>query len=503
MSHVGRARGRLFPGVGSSAGGGGVDFTAYQQRPGDFARLLGIRLWSHQERAALSVRDHARTSWRSCNGAGKTLTAAFIALWRLLCWTRSLVFIIGPNARLVRAVAWREIERITRSAEVLRGLEPIGAVPELGWSPLPGRFLLGLTSDQPEGAAGLHDEVVTAVQEEASGISGEMHQAMLGSCTGANARLLLVGNPLHRSGHFYDSFTRKAQLYNVLHTGADDVIREAGNIPGLIDQRFVDEMILDYGEGSAAVRTRCYGEPPDSGDDSVIPFDLVEAARARWSKEIATGAGFEKQGRLELGVDPSYFGDDKAVVFPRRGLVAAEPIVYQRVDGVQLAARVLEAADRLRLRDEVPIVRVDVIGIGASVFDQLKQHSHEIDLVAVNVGESATVETYERQRDQIWFAARDWLKAGGALPPDEKLAGELIAPTFGYSPRGRQKVESKADVKARLRRSPDRADAFCLSVFTATAQKTNAELHREIYAAGRSYADPWLDLIPGRVLRRF
>ena len=43
------------------------------------------------------------------------------------------------------------------------------------------------------------------------------------------------------------------------------------------------------------------------------------------------------------------------------------------VDGVQLAARVLEVANRLRQSEEVPVVRVDSIGIGASVVDQLRQ----------------------------------------------------------------------------------------------------------------------------------
>src|SRR5436190_23165695 len=116
------------------------------------------------------MRDHPRTSWRSCNGAGKTLTGAVCALWRLLCWPTALVFIIGPNARLVRQVMWRTIQRIVRDAPGLRDFEPVGDVPELGWRPLPDRLLLGLTSDKPEGVAGLHDANVTAIEEEASGI---------------------------------------------------------------------------------------------------------------------------------------------------------------------------------------------------------------------------------------------------------------------------------------------------------------------------------------------
>jgi hypothetical protein len=51
------------------------------------------------------------------------------------------------------------------------------------------------------------------------------------------------------------------------------------------------------------------------------------------------------------------------------------------------------------------------------------------------------------------------------LPPDTKLEGELVAPTFAYLPNGRIKVESKDEIKARLKRSPDRADALALAVY--------------------------------------
>lgn len=444
-----------------------LDFTGYRNRPGDFAaEVLGVRLWVHQVRVLEALRDAPRVSWRSCNGAGKTTASVVAALWRLLCWESALVFIIGPNARLVRQVTWRAIQRIVRGAPGLRDLEPVGSVPELGWRPLPDRLLLGLTSDKPEGVAGLHDAHVTGIEEEASGIAREMHEAVLGSCTG-DARLLLLGNPLHRVGHFYDSFTRKRDIYNVLHTSYLDVVREAGDIPGLIDQRYVDEIAADYGELSAVFRTRCLGEPPDQGDDNVIPFSLVEDARARWSPGIATGPKFDEAGPLEIGVDPARYGDDSSCVVARRGLVALEPITYQQLDGVQLAARVLEVASRLRKPHEVPIVRVDAIGIGASVVDQLGQAERgTVKVVPINVGEAATVETYERLRDEVWICCREWLKSGGALPPDEKLAGELTAPTFGFSPRGRLKVESKDETKKRIRRSPDRADALCLAVYS-------------------------------------
>lgn len=424
-------------------------------------RALGLAPWLHQVRALEAIRDHRRVSWRSCHGAGKSTTAASAALWFTLTQPDSLTVITAPSARQVRQVLWREIKRLAcRAPRKLADSTP-GDIPELGWSPSPDRLLLGLTSDSAERFVGLHARRVLVIVDEASGVPQPIFEAVKGLLTG-DSRLLLISNPSQTSGEFFDSHHRKASLYARLHTSADDVIREAGDTPGLIDAQYVRELIEDYGETSATVAIKVRGEFPTEGADNVIPFSLVEAARGRWSPS----AFADSAEPLTLGVDPARFGDDLSCVVAVRGLAALEPLTFSRLDGVQLAARVMEIARRLSRTGEVVAVRVDSIGVGASVVDQLGQLNRgEIAIEPVNVGESATVDTFERLRDQLWFGLRDWIKAGGALPPDERLCGELIAPTFGFSPRGRQKVEPKEATKVRLRRSPDRADALALAVF--------------------------------------
>jgi phage terminase large subunit len=85
----------------------------------------------------------------------------------------------------------------------------------------------------------------------------------------------------------------------------------------------------------------------------------------------------------------------------------------------------------------------------------------------VTVSESPTDERFSRLRDQLWFALRDFIRGGGALPDDLALVAELVGPTYRFDIRGRIKVESKDEMKARLdnHRSPDRADAMALAIF--------------------------------------
>ena len=50
-----------------------------------------------------------------------------------------------------------------------------------------------------------------------------------------------------------------------------------------------------------------------------------------------------------------------------------------------------------------------------------------------------------------------------AIVPDEKLGEELLATTFTTTSNGRIIITPKSDIKARLNRSPDRADALSMS----------------------------------------
>ena len=51
-----------------------------------------------------------------------------------------------------------------------------------------------------------------------------------------------------------------------------------------------------------------------------------------------------------------------------------------------------------------------------------------------------------------------------SLPKDDALYSELVAPRYMFTSSGKIQVESKDSMKKRGVRSPDRADALCLSI---------------------------------------
>ena len=66
-------------------------------------------------------------------------------------------------------------------------------------------------------------------------------------------------------------------------------------------------------------------------------------------------------------------------------------------------------------------------------------------------------------RDQLWWACREWLKSDQAmLPPDEELLEELAAPRYEIK-NGKVCIMTKDVMKELLKRSPNKADALCLT----------------------------------------
>ncbi|HPV97910.1 MAG TPA: hypothetical protein PLZ78_08800, partial [Spirochaetota bacterium] len=82
--------------------------------------------------------------------------------------------------------------------------------------------------------------------------------------------------------------------------------------------------------------------------------------------------------------------------------------------------------------------------------------------------EKASVETFKNIRAEMWFNARELvLKRKIAYPGDEELIRQLISPRYSVvDSKGCIQLERKDITKARLGRSPDRADCWVYGIYT-------------------------------------
>ena len=160
-----------------------------------------------------------------------------------------------------------------------------------------------------------------------------------------------------------------------------------------------------------------------------------------------------------MGVDVARFGSDKSVICLRRGDRVERLITFERKDTMRLADEVRELAETLG----VPAVFVDETGVGGGVVDRLKQL--RVPVIGVEAGGRAyrPAQFADMRAEVFWEVARRLREGQMSLPPDDELAGQLLAQRYDISSAGRIHLESKAKLRRQGVPSPDKADALALA----------------------------------------
>lgn len=434
----------------------------------EFVRTkLGARkIYPYQERILRALVKYKRVAVRSPHGAGKTTLAAWFTLWLMSVYEDVKIPTLAPTDRQ-NGFVWAEIRKWARKLDgrefrvLQRRLDGIN------------KEAFSVSSDDPNLIEGVHAQTVGYVFDESKAIPAPFWDSAEGAFSNADNEAgftgywLAISTPGNPEGTFYDIHSRKAGLtdWHVEHVTLEECLAA-----GAISRQWVNQRREQWGEESAIYKNRVLAEF-HSGEDSIIPLSWIEAAHERYYKLIKE-ADFEKQG-VSIGVDPARYGDDKTAIANRQGRVVKSVQYHTKQDTMQTAGRVAAMANQ-----KTPIA-VDTIGIGAGVYDRLKELGYKV--TPVNVSEAATNrygkpltdKTGTRQfvnlRSWIWWHLRDLLNPDNpdaiALPPrDDKLTGDLCTPRFDYTSKGLVKVESKEETRKRLKRSTDAADAVGLAL---------------------------------------
>src|SRR5438105_8721493 len=82
----------------------------YRDDPVSFVQeILGVDPWERQVQILQALAREPRVTVRSCNGAGKTVLAAWSALWFLYTRPGSIVVTTAPTASQVKNLLWRRL----------------------------------------------------------------------------------------------------------------------------------------------------------------------------------------------------------------------------------------------------------------------------------------------------------------------------------------------------------------------------------------------------------
>ena len=473
-----------------------------RKEPVNFAsNILGVKPWDKQKQILNAIAANRSVAVRSCNGAGKTFTAAIVILWWLMSYDNAIVITTAPSERQVREILWRELQKLYMPVRDIVG----GKLTRTRLEVSPTRYAYGFSTNTEDRFQGFHSGNILVIVDEASGVDEFIYNAISGVITAKNSKLLLIGNPHGYAGTFYDAFHKDRKQFETVHISAFDLpafkaegiteknikdveypdpitddtdvipagntvfpahntvipaeagtqgnINYADSLIGLSSPQWALDLFNRQGPHSSVYQTRVLGQFPEEADDTLIPLRDVEAAVKRRSQVPSDTPPV-------MGVDVARFGNDKTVIIIRHGPKVIYIDELRKSDIVNTTGAVVTAA----LKYKVKNIIVDEIGVGAGVLDNLKADKR-FDAVGLNGSNSPNnSEKYLNKRVEVFDGLRQRFADGDiSIPNDPELISQLASLTYKYNARGQLQLESKDQIRSTGRQSPDKADAIALA----------------------------------------
>jgi hypothetical protein len=453
--------------------------TRWREDPVRFAEeILGVStLYDRQKEVLRSIVHNRETYVPSANATGKDYLASIVVPWFLCTNPDSVVITTASTQKQVETILWGEMRARIANARVNLGGEvaPVAPVWKIG----PRWYAMGITANDQNAFAGFRSSRTMLVRDEAAGIDPLIWEASQALLAGERDRVLSIGNPLCGPTH---PFAKMCSLPDV--DGLRRTIRmsalETPNylsgrdvLPGLASRTFVDGWRDKYGKDSVVYGARVLGKFPGSAADGLISMEHLQLARDRraGSKDVPPMRP-DPRAPVYLGVDPARYGDDLTVIYAVQGCHAWLVETIAKGDSRRICSAVLGAA---RVHNARGVAVDSTGGYGAGPFDMLKEEVGKtpsmrgVRLLEVNFGAKATdPESHANRRTELWWGMRDWIRDVAAWDGDELIVEELLAAR--YKPHGTGiALEAKEEIKKRIERSPDRADALALAIWAGRA----------------------------------
>src|SRR5699024_2698076 len=160
-----------------------------------------------QENVLRDLAHNPFVSVRSGQGVGKTGLEAVAAIWYLCCRPNPKIICTAPTRQQLNDILWAEIAKWLNSSYVKNFLKWTKTkVYMMGheerW------FATARTATKPENMLVFHEDYMLFIVDEVSGVADDIMEAILGTLSGYENKLLMCGNPTRTSGVFYDSHHR-------------------------------------------------------------------------------------------------------------------------------------------------------------------------------------------------------------------------------------------------------------------------------------------------------
>ncbi len=413
-----------------------------------------------------------RIAMKACAGPGKTAVLAWLGWWRLACFAAKNEHPKGAAVSITAANLkdnlWSELARWRNESPFLlqafewtsqkifaRDHPETWFLSAKGWSKSADAETVGRT------LSGLHSRFPFYLIDESGDIPPNMvRSAEQGLTSCEDGLIVTAGNTTSQTGLLYQVCTLgrtaneagKAQWQVVSITADPDDPKRTPRV----SMEWAREQIALYGRDNPWVMAFILGQFPPGSINALLSMEEVEAAMNRHPRE-ETYSFAQKR----LGIDVARFGDDRTVIFPRQGIVALTPQTMRHKRDSSVSVDIANAVifKKVEWGSEMEFFD-DTVGWAHGAIDVMRAAGHDPTPVAFD--RPSGNPRYANMRAQCWMMLADWIKAGGCLPNSPGLIAELTSPTYFFR-EGKFMMEPKEQIKKRIGKSPDEAEALALT----------------------------------------
>ena len=419
------------------------------------ADVLGVTLSDKQLEMLALIHGNQRTALAGAHASGKTYAAAIFALWWLWRYEDGIVLITATKMDQT-ARMWNEVRQFWNRCPRLRaGLGQDARLLDRKLDVGPMRYAERFTAAvsvaggdaQATGAQGAHSPSgrVLVVVEEADGVATAVYNALEGSMSSDNAKMVMLFNPLRRGGPAYNAM-RSPQWAQTHISGMDSpnfrhddgtqmtvddlVARIDANPedpwfhddpnPFLTGRAYMRDLWLRCGQhGERDWFGRGLGEYAPQGERAIFNAHLVEALTApqTWNRQASEQ---NPNYQLRIGIDwAAGRGGDRLAI----------AVVQSAEDGYRLVG--LESTNYVRdtldwmigiltpFVYHTKLIGLDSTGGGEEMFNRLRDflRTYPMDrppaMVRVNFGSAALdTDSYANKRAEMYFSLHYRMRQG-------------------------------------------------------------------------------------------
>lgn len=286
--------------------------------------------------------------------------------------------------------------------------------------------------------------------EEAHSLTKDQWDIISPTIRKEHSEIIILFNPQHRNDFVFQTFVEKEQPNSIVRKiNYDENPYLSETLKAVIEA----DKKNDYEEYMYIYE----GKPREGDDRSLFAYSDIESAMD------GDMQGVDKTGVYTIACDVARYGKDKSITTIREGFVISDLREFKDYSTMEFATVIDNQYRRGKQPDGV---MVDTIGVGAGVYDKLKQMGVR-GLVEANVSMKAEEEkVYYNKRAEMYFNLKHFIEQGGKIPNDKELKEELLAITYFYNQaNGKIQLISKDDIKEVIGRSPDKSDSVALHFF--------------------------------------